>query len=71
MVYKDIPSTPTVLVKKILMNKPRTFTIKPPTSNIKIDILKESFFNIHLSYSSIMIYNNTMSREHNLDWRRK
>lgn len=58
MVYREIPSTPMVRVKRILMIKPNTLVIKPPINRIKIDVLNVSVFNIHLSYSKTLVYNN-------------
>lgn len=63
MVYKEIPYSPTSLVNKILMINPKTLVRKPPIKRIKIDVLNVSFFNIHLSYSATLLYNNICEKK--------
>ena len=57
IVYKLIPSSPITLVYKTRITKLRIFVINPRSRRIIIDVLKVSFFNIHLSYSFAMSYN--------------
>ena len=63
MVYKEIPYSPTSLVNKIRMTNPKILVRKPPNNKMKIDVLKVSFFNIHLSYSFTLLYNNICSKQ--------